>query len=177
MSTPPVLILPGLGGSGAKHWQSIWETRYPDYVRVEQQDWDHPRCALWIAALESAVSKCAAPPILVAHSLACLLVPHWAAWSTRPVKGALLVAPPDPNGPAFPAEAEGFTPLPRKRLRFPSIVVASSDDPYATIGFSKGIADHWGSRFEPMGATGHINGDSGLGAWPEGHRLLRFLEA
>jgi len=38
-----VLILPGLGSSDARHWQSMWEQRYPEFIRVNQQEWDAPQ--------------------------------------------------------------------------------------------------------------------------------------
>jgi predicted alpha/beta hydrolase family esterase len=37
-----VLIHPGLNGSGPDHWHSHWEQAFPDFVRVQQADWDHP---------------------------------------------------------------------------------------------------------------------------------------
>jgi uncharacterized protein len=40
---------------------------------------------------------------------------------------------------------------------------------------AKDIARAWGSRFVDIGRAGHVNGDSGLGDWPEGKRLLRLL--
>ena len=40
---------------------------------------------------------------------------------------------------------------------------------------AKEIALMWGSRLVDIGMAGHVNGDSGLGDWPEGKRLLRLL--
>jgi len=36
-----VLIHPGLNGSGPDHWHTHWEQAFPDFVRVQQADWDH----------------------------------------------------------------------------------------------------------------------------------------
>ena len=177
MNTPPVLILPGYGDSGPQHWQSLWQSAEPSFRRVQQRDWEHPVCAEWCAALEQAVAHSGPETLLVAHSLGCLLVAHWAAASTQRIRGALLVAVPDPAGPAFPQEASGFAPLPRQRLRFPSIVVASSDDPYGSPGHSAACAVAWGSRLVEIGAAGHINAGSGLADWPAGRELLRDLAA
>ena len=33
------LIIPGLNSSGLGHWQTWFETRLPDAVRVVQSDW------------------------------------------------------------------------------------------------------------------------------------------
>ncbi|WP_443192455.1 RBBP9/YdeN family alpha/beta hydrolase [Pseudomonas indica] len=170
-----VLILPGYGNSGPGHWQSLWQAAGPAFQRVEQRDWEHPVCAEWVAALEKAVAEAGDDCVLVAHSLACLLVAHWAAQTRQSVRAALLVALPDPSGPAFPSDASGFAPVPLMPLPFPSLVVASRDDPYGSLDFSRSCAGAWGSRWVDIGPAGHINGDSGLGDWPEGKRLLESL--
>jgi len=171
------LILPGIGNSGPAHWQSLWEAANPSFVRVQQRDWDNPVCEEWLEVLEKSVARFGASAVLVAHSLACLLVAHWAARTQLTVKGALLVAPPDPDGPDFPKEAVGFSPLPGKPITFPSIVVASSNDPYGNLEFAKSCALAWGSRFVGAGAVGHINSSSGLGEWRAGFALFQQLAA
>ncbi len=52
---PRALILPGLGGSGPEHWQTLWERQIEDSARVSQRDWDHPDREEWVAALAAAV--------------------------------------------------------------------------------------------------------------------------
>jgi len=89
-----VLILPGFGSSGPAHWQSLWEGANPDFKRVEQRDWEHPVCEEWVHALEKALEECDAEVILVAHSLACLVVAQWANRPHKCIKGALLVLHP-----------------------------------------------------------------------------------
>lgn len=172
----PVLVLPGIGDSGPGHWQSLWEARQPSFRRVVQRDWNHPVCVEWAHALEQAVAASGVDTVLVAHSLGCLLTAHWATATDRRVKAALLVAVPDPAGPAFPAEASGFA-FVRLPLPFRSIVVASRDDPYADIAWSRACAAAWGSEFVDIGDAGHINAASGLGEWPQGMDLLRRLAA
>lgn len=172
-----VLILPGYGNSGPEHWQSLWQQAEPDWQRVEQHDWEQPQRADWCAALETAVVACGAGSVLVAHSLGCLLVAHWAQVTRLRVRGALLVAVPDPTLPAFPPQAQGFTPLPRQVLPFPSLLVASRDDPYASLDYARQCAAAWGSEYVDIGAAGHINASSGFGDWPQGRALLRRLLA
>ena len=172
-----VLILPGIGNSGPEHWQSIWEKDNPAFARVQQRDWDRPVCSEWLDVLERSVSRAGANVVLVAHSLACALVAHWAVRTNLEIKGALLVASPNPDGPGFPKEAVGFSPLPLKPLAFPSIVVASSNDPYGSLEFAMSAATAWGSRFVNIGPAGHINSQSGLGEWNEGMSLLQQLAA
>jgi uncharacterized protein len=168
----PVLIVPGIGDSGPMHWQSRWEPRLPHGRRVAQRDWDHPRCAEWTDALEAAVAACPEAPLLVAHSIGCLVVAHWASESTRAVRGAFLVAVPDPQAPAFPAAATGFGQVPLLPLRFPSLVVASTDDAFGSIMHAQRCAEAWGSEFIAIGSAGHINAESGHGEWPQGFSLL-----
>jgi hypothetical protein len=171
----PVLTFPGIGDSGPEHWQSIWEQSNPEIVRISQRDWDNPVCEEWASALERTVSRLGSSVVVVAHSLACLVVAHCAAAPHSPIKAALLVAVPDPDGACFPTEAVGFSPLPRQQFAFPSIVVASANDPYGSLAHAEACASAWGSRFVNIGAAGHINASSGLGEWPQGYALLRQL--
>ena len=173
---PSILIVPGLGGSGPDHWQSRWQARLPGARRVEQADWDQPDSADWIARLDEAVARADRPPILVAHSLSCALVACWAANHARPIHAALLVGPADIESDAHtPPEAHVFRPLPMARLPFPTIVVASRDDPYVAFDRATAMAKAWGVELVDIGKAGHINTASGHGEWPEGERLLSRL--
>jgi uncharacterized protein len=172
-----VFILPGIDNSGPGHWQTLWEQANPAFARIQQRDWQHPVCSEWADVLDKALESAPGNPVLVAHSLACLVVAHWAAHSLRTIKAALLVAPPNPQGPNFPQSALGFSPVPMKRFAFPSILVASSNDPYGDHVSSGTYASAWGSRLVNVGALGHINAASGLGEWPDGFSLLRSLLA
>jgi predicted alpha/beta hydrolase family esterase len=174
---PTVLVFPGIGNSGPEHWQSLWEQSHPDFVRISQRDWDNPVCAEWVAELERTVQRLGPSVVVAAHSLACLAVAHWAARPHAAIKAALLVAVPDPDGPGFPGEAVGFSPVPVRRFSFPSIVVASTDDPYGSLAHAEACASAWGSRLVNIGAAGHINAASNLGPWPDGYRLLEELRA
>ena len=172
-------ILPGLSNSGPEHWQSYWERLDPQCQRVLQDEWEHPRCEDWMTTLGHAVASAPSDVVLVAHSSACALVAHWAA-SADPalmsrVKGALLVGPSDPEGPNYPVGPTGFAPMPRVALPFRSVVVASEDDIYVSLEQARSYADAWGSRFVNVGAAGHINSASNLGAWPAGYALLAEL--
>jgi uncharacterized protein len=127
--------------------------------------------------LEQAVAEMGESPVLVAHSLGCLCVANWAARTTFKIRGALLVAPPDPKEASFPSEATDFSPVPLHPFAFPSIVVASSNDPYGSLEFARACATGWGSRFVNIGPAGHINSESGHGDWPEGWALYQELTA
>lgn len=182
MSATPILILPGYGDSGPDHWQSRWEAADPVCRRVVQRDWLLPTLEEWLATLERYLAECQSPPVLVAHSLACSLVAQWARRSAaRPgqsAKGALLVAPADVDSPAHtPDEVRSFAPMPLVRLPFPSVVVASTDDPFSTMDRVELFARAWGSRLVTLSGAGHINADAGFGEWPEGRALLSELVA
>ncbi|SMH36078.1 RBBP9/YdeN family alpha/beta hydrolase [Azospirillum agricola] len=181
MTQPTVLILPGLGNSGPDHWQSWLAGRMPGLVRVEQADWDHPTPADWVARLEAAVAAAPGPVLLVAHSLSCILVAHWAevpGASVGKVAAALLVAPPDVESPAHtPPEVRGFAPVPTSPLPFPAVVVGSRNDPYCPAARACGFAALWGADFIDAGEVGHINPAAGFGPWPMGEKLVRDLLA
>src|SRR6266404_414078 len=170
-----ILIIPGLFNSGPKHWQSLWQAKHPEYVRVMQGDWARPRCEDWITMLDKYVAEASGPVVLVGHSLGCATIAHWAGRFNGAIKGALLVAPSDPEAATYTFETEGFSPLPLRPLNFPSIVVASDNDPYITIPRALQFSEAWGSRLENIGDAGHINADSGFGEWPEGEKLLSEL--
>lgn len=106
-------------------------------------------------------------------------VSRWPLWFTTvdvPVAGAFLVVPPDPTADGFPAAARGFSrsvgPLP-----VPAVVIASSDDPYSSPTAVHRAADRWRAPLISVGARGHINAASGLGAWDEGRALLTAFAA
>lgn len=175
MST--VLLIPGLGGSGEHHWQSVWEERHPECRCVRQANWNIPEFDAWMDSLHSAIEACVRPPLLVAHSLGCALLAHWAgAHPHTPVAGALLVAPADVDSEdRTPPEAHVFAPMPHAPLPFPTTVVCSSNDPYVSMQRAQILATAWGSDFVNIGPHGHINADSHLGAWDEGWDLLQEI--
>ena len=59
LAWPPVLVLPGLYGSGPGHWQSRWEQTHPTFRRVQQRDWNSPDCGEWVDTLNDAIHACA----------------------------------------------------------------------------------------------------------------------
>jgi hypothetical protein len=178
MNQTTVLVLPGWHNSGPQHWQTIWQEQNPGFRRVEQRDWEMPEPNDWLQALNDAVGRATAPVVLVAHSLGCVTIAHWAKSSQGKsgiVKGALLVAPADLDRVDTPWQLRNFAPVPALRLPFSSVLVASSNDPYLSMERARSFADAWGSQFFDIGPAGHINGESGMGDWPEGKRLLRML--
>ena len=170
------LLLPGLSGSGPGHWQRRWHDELADTHLVEQDDWERPNLERWLARAVAAVE--AAPgAILVGHSLGAVLAVHLATRRRDlPIAGLLLVAPADADrrAAANPLVA-GFAPLPVAPLGRPAIVVASRDDPWMSLERARVLADMWEAGFVDLGAAGHINADSGLGAWTAGLELVDRL--
>lgn len=171
-----VLILPGWQNSGPTHWQSRWEALY-GHQRVQQHDWMHPLRGDWLIQLEEAVLASERPVVLAAHSLGCIQVAAWAGHSrlTDRVQGALLVAPGDVEQPDIRPQLPTWQPVPMARLPFASVLVASHNDPFCRFERASALASAWGSTLVDLGHRGHINADSGLGDWPEGHAWLNAL--
>jgi predicted alpha/beta hydrolase family esterase len=167
-----LLFVAGLNGSGPDHWQTRWRNRLPTARLVEQADWDRPDLSLWVRAIVEACEAAQRPIVLIAHSLGVTTVSHAAPrLPVARVKGALLVAPPSDD--ALIREGVGaFAPTPSATLPFPSLLVASQNDPFGEYQFAEDKAAQWGSRLVTAGEAGHINADSGHGPWPEG--LMQF---
>jgi predicted alpha/beta hydrolase family esterase len=176
MKPSNVLILPGWNSSGPDHWQSLWEQHH-GYRRVEQHDWQTPLRGDWIARLEEVLLRCDEPAVLVAHSLGCLLVAAWASHSRNlhRVKAALLVGPGDAERPELQGALRSWTPIALQRLPFPSVLVASRSDPFCSFERARLFAHAWGSQLMDYGDAGHLNADSHLASWPEGHVLVQDL--
>lgn len=171
-----VLIVPGYTNSGPNHWQTLWETAHPEWKRVQQRSWDQPQRDEWVEGIDAAVKAASGRVVLVAHSIGCVAVAHWALTrGDARVAGALLVAPADAEKPGLSKDIKGFAPMPLKPLPFPTVFVASTNDPYTNIERARFFAKKWGSRLVDAGNKGHINTDSGHGEWPEGEALLQEL--
>lgn len=178
MNRTDVLIVPGLGNSGPGHWQTIWEETRTDCRRVELGQWDKPHRNSWVNQLNLAIRAARRPVVLVGHSLGCLAIAWWASLEGADdgkVAGALLVAPPEVDFFPLDERIECFAPTPRKALPFPSILVASRNDPYVGFRTANRLAWDWGSAFVDAGHIGHINAESGLGGWEFGQDLLGWL--
>lgn len=168
-----ILIVPGLGGSGPDHWQSRWEQKLSTARRVRQADWERPILAEWTGRIVEAVAMAQKPVVLVGHSLGVAAIVHAAPHFAGRVRGAFLVAPPSEAALARIAAVDSaFATFPRDPLPFPSVVIGSSDDPYADLSEVEDYAAAWGAEFANAGEAGHLDTASGHGPWPEG--LMRF---
>lgn len=175
-SSARILIVPGLGGSGADHWQSHWASLLPHAHLVHQDDWTAPDRDIWVERLNEMVDQ-VPDAVVVAHSLGCAVLAHLVRQRPNaPIAGALVVCPADVDSCAHtPAEVRCFSPMPLSVFPFPVLVVASEDDPYVTVARAKSFAAAWQAGFASVGPCGHINTDTGYGPWPQGLLLLKEL--
>lgn len=172
MTSTSIIIVPGWRDSGPGHWQTLWAERLPQARRVVQDDWHTPTRSAWVARLEETVLEQPGPVVIVAHSLGCITTAHMNPEAAARVRGALLVAPADPERRAVLSD---FAPVPYAAMPYRSILVASSNDPYCPIRLAGAYARAWGSEFVRLQNAGHINVDSGHGEWPLGRALLQSL--
>ncbi|MGK2318291.1 RBBP9/YdeN family alpha/beta hydrolase [Gordonia rhizosphera NBRC 16068] len=187
-SSPTIVIVPGLRDHVADHWQTHLADRLTerlDDVRVVPPLEHHKLSrAARVAALDEVVREIDGPVVLVAHSAGVMTTVHWARTSHHPVLGALLVTPADvevPLPPGYPTPVDlregGWTPIPRRRLPFPSIVAASRNDELGRFRRISGMAEGWGSRLVDLGEVGHLNPAVGYGPWPRAEELVDELIA
>jgi predicted alpha/beta hydrolase family esterase len=168
------LTIPGYRNSGPGHWQTIWESLHPErFTRVVQRNWEYPEKEAWVDTIEQYIKTASRPLIVVAHSLGCIAFAQWALqYNVDAIAAALLVAPADTEKSLNPV-INAFGPVPVHHLSFPSVVVASTNDPFAAIHRQANFAAYWGSKFVSVGNRGHINAASELGHWQEGLDILQ----
>ena len=167
------LILPGYGNSDENHWQTYFEKQLPNSFRIQQKSWGKPICDDWVNTIEENINKFnPASVVLVSHSLGGIAIAHWANRFSTKIKGAFIVAPPDLENSYLDLSLESFNPIPLHKFTFPSTVIGSTNDHWATVQRTKTFADHWGSELMYIGDAGHINTTSGYGPWEEGLELL-----
>ena len=170
-------IVPGLGNSDEEHWQSHFERSGENFIRINQSAWDAPDCDEWIATIDKAVqTKNLSDVVLIGHSLGCIAIAQWAKKYQRIIKGAMLVAPSDPEAPIYTFPSSGFNTVPLNQINFPTIVVTSADDVWVTTERAKYFAESWGSDFINIGNAGHINTAAGFGHWPQGLQILQSFD-
>ncbi|MEZ5776439.1 MAG: alpha/beta hydrolase [Hyphomicrobiaceae bacterium] len=170
-----LLIVPDGAGLDSDHWQARWVRQLRTARTVEVWELAQGGDAARTAALARAVAAAERPVMLVGHGLGALAIVKAApALAGARIAGALLVAPTDWNLPAISQvlARAGFPPVSSDPLPFPSLVVASRNDPLIGFETAQGFAFDWGSDFADAGEAGHIDAASGHGPWPEG--LLRF---
>ncbi|MCV9960531.1 alpha/beta hydrolase [Pararhizobium sp. BT-229] len=176
-SEADILIVPGYTNSGPDHWQTRWQNKLASARRVEQAEWAKPVREDWVKRMIDDINASTKPVVIVAHSLGVATAIHALPHAKKQIAGAFLVAPPDVTNPKIrPKHLMTFGPYPRDPLPFPSLVVASRNDPFGAYEHSGDVANAWGSLLVDAGESGHINSESGHGPWPEGTMVFaQFL--
>ena len=178
-----VLIVPGLRDHVAEHWQTLLQAKLCKVRSVPPLETNKLDLAARVQAIQNELAQIDGPVILVAHSAGVLMVAHWAARHSHPIKGALLAAPPDldatwPEG--YPTsqslQANGWDPLPKSALPFRSIVAGSTNDHLASLEAVAGLARGWGSELVNLGQVGHLNPASGFGPWSQAEAFIQELD-
>ncbi len=165
------VLVPGRFNSGAEHWQSIWEQDLPIWKRLAQRNWADADIHRWTGSLRRLLVQCTRPALLVGHSLGALASCVLAIELPAAVGGLMLVAP------AEPARFDAEDAVPECALGVPSVLVASRNDPFMSFARAEHWARVWDSELIDLGEAGHVNVESGFGAWSFGKEvLLRLVE-
>ena len=168
-SEADILFVPGSSATDPDHWMSRWESRLTTARLVEA---DQDDVASLAAALGSALAGAIAPSktdgarpvVLVGHGAGVHAIVRAAADAdVSRVRGAFLVNP---------SSAWNLPAPPRNPLPFPSILIASRDDPHASFEEMHDLGLDWGAHVVDAGQIGRVDAASGHGPWPEG--LMRF---
>ena len=172
------LILHGLEGSGPDHWQT-WLAAGCGSAASASPTPTFPIRSILTPPIGSArwaqSWRCWTSPIVLCHSLACLL---WLRASRGRAPSALasrvlLVAPPwrDDLAPVARFLDHGARARDVTRAAAETLIVCSDDDPYCPPGRGRDLRRAaWNTRARDRRAAGHINPDAGYGEWPDVER-------
>ncbi|MCT4373150.1 serine hydrolase family protein [Yangia mangrovi] len=166
------LLIPGLDGSPAPHWQHWWAATDPTAQIVEQTSWSEPTPEAWLTEI-AAATLTHPGSVLVGHSLGAIaIVKLMALWPQVQITGAFLVAPAEPSRCA---RISDFGPIPERSFGATVVVAASRNDPWMEQSRAQSLARSWGADFIDMENAGHINVASGHGPWAEGKAMRDIL--
>ena len=151
-------------------WQRRWMAERAD-VRLVVAD-DRVRAGS-LARLAGAI-RLSPGAILVGQGISVHLIAHLAAeWPDLPVAGALLVGAMDVD--AGGADGTGIAllaPTPVRPFSFPSLLMASRNDPALSFDKARVLANLWEAALVDMGPAGPISRDQGSGTWGAASDLL-----
>ena len=169
------IIVPGVGGSEAQHWQSWLQQQLVSSSRVQQKNWQRPVLNEWVAQFVKTVAAVKAPIQIVAHSFGCLT--SVAALAEHPelnakVKNLLLVAPANParfgeSGFARHSVGNYQQYFHQLKLAVPTTLLISENDPWLSYVDALQLAQAWQLTPINLGQVGHVNVASGFGPFPD----------
>ncbi len=165
-----VLLLHGWGGSNYPHWQS-WlagevAKAYGCVSFLKLPNFDTPKLHEWLEAA-SKEFKQFQPDVVICHSLGNTLW-FWLAQKgfVYEVEKLFLVAPPSLQ--CSIKELEEFFPvdIPKNLSAKEVELIVSDNDPYMGLDEAKMLQKELQCDMEILKNAGHINSESGFGAWP-----------
>jgi predicted alpha/beta hydrolase family esterase len=167
---PKVLLLHGWGGSNSPHWQS-WlageiAKEYGCVSFLEFSNYDFPELDVWKKELRAHLEDFK-PDIVVCHSLANILWFHLCnEGNINAVQKLFLVAPPSLDCKI--EELKSFFPViaPKNLYAKEVLLVTSTNDPYLDENAAQELQKSLQVPMQVMQNAGHINAESGYGAWP-----------
>lgn len=128
-----------------------------------------------MARLDDMVIDAPGPVVLVAQGLGCILVAAWAALSrhSERVKASLLVAPLNVEGPDMKNTLPGWSPILKKPMPFPAMVVGCDGETDFRGQWAQALAADWGARWVALDADEDLH--AGVPDWPQGRLLMQRL--
>jgi predicted alpha/beta hydrolase family esterase len=169
----PYLFLHGLEGSGEGHWQRWLAARLIDggetVLFPDLPNPDDPAPGPWEDELAGVLDGIDRPPVVLAHSLGCLLwLRHASRASGQLAERVLLVAPPAVETVPAVVRFSDFEPdAARVHTGCPDTrIVCSDEDPYNPVGAVSTHAEPLGVPADVIPGAGHLNVDAGYGPWP-----------
>ena len=167
-----LIFIPETGPVSPDHWIARWSAKLSTARLVAALDPISTPAGI-IAAAQLAER----PTLLIAHSTGVIAAALAAeALKGADVRGAFLVAPPAVETLATLDDGQ-WPEIPRARLPWPSVLVASRTDPWSSHRQSLALASDWGADFTDAGESGRIDAESGHGPWPDGLlKLGAFLK-
>jgi len=165
-----VLLVHGWGGSDTPHWQS-WlagelAKNYGCVSFLKLSNFDYPNKNVWKNEFLKELSDFK-PDVVICHSLANTLWFHLCnEENILDVKKLFLVAPPSLKDEI--KEIKSFYPVkvPKNLHAKKVLLICSTNDPYMPLEEAKALQKELGVKMEILEGAGHINADSGFGAWP-----------
>ncbi|HZU62209.1 MAG TPA: alpha/beta hydrolase [Novosphingobium sp.] len=152
-----MLLVPGHDDAPARRWLANWESRFPEAITVELGLWDRPHRNTWVNRLNLAIHRAGRPVVIVAEGLATMAVAWWAEYEQPgaggPVRGALLIDPPDVDRPGGDARLASFPSCPRAALPFAACVLASRSRGPLALRTIRQLAADWGGPFDTLASA------------------------
>jgi predicted alpha/beta hydrolase family esterase len=176
-SDAEILMIPGPGNDDPDHWLARWQTRLSTARLVTDNNPNREGPADPAGVALAAIEASEKPVVLVAHSTGVLPAILAARLAGKRIVGGFFVSPPELAGNgALARKLRKLGDYPRDPLTFPSMVIASRNDPHGSYDHAGDLANAWGAMLVDAGESGHLNGQSGHGPWREGTMVFaQFL--